>query len=129
MRLPRPAPRVPRARACPTFTDHRPSRSRSYGQGEEPGSSFRGSSIQHVERHRLARTEFLGAATEHDILVAMLDCFIAEAVEAIKHGYQDVMLGGGAEELCPSEAMAFDMLYATSQRNDDPASVALPVRS
>lgn len=48
------------------------------------------------------------------------------AYEAIKHGYQDVMLGGGAEELCPSEAMAFDMLYATSQRNVDPCSTPRP---
>lgn len=48
------------------------------------------------------------------------------AYEAIKHGYQDVMLGGGAEELCPSEAMAFDMLYATSRRNDDPSSTPRP---
>ncbi len=48
------------------------------------------------------------------------------AYEAIKHGYQDVMLGGGAEELCPSEAMAFDMLYATSRRNDDPGSTPRP---
>lgn len=48
------------------------------------------------------------------------------AYEAIKHGYQDVMLGGGAEELCPSEAMAFDMLFATSRRNDDPGSTPRP---
>jgi len=48
------------------------------------------------------------------------------AYEAIKHGYQEVMLGGGAEELCPSEAMAFDMLYATSRRNDDPGSTPRP---
>jgi len=48
------------------------------------------------------------------------------AYEAIKHGQQDVMLGGGAEELCASEAMAFDMLYATSQRNDNPASTPRP---
>jgi len=48
------------------------------------------------------------------------------AFEAIKHGYQDVMLGGGAEELCPSEAMAFDMLYATSRRNEDPGSTPRP---
>jgi 3-oxoacyl-[acyl-carrier-protein] synthase II len=48
------------------------------------------------------------------------------AYEAIKHGYQDVMLGGGAEELCPSEAMAFDMLYATSRRNDEPGSTPRP---
>jgi 3-oxoacyl-[acyl-carrier-protein] synthase II len=48
------------------------------------------------------------------------------AYEAIKHGYQDLMLGGGAEELCPSEAMAFDMLYATSRRNHDPGSTPRP---
>jgi 3-oxoacyl-[acyl-carrier-protein] synthase II len=30
------------------------------------------------------------------------------------------MLAGGAEELCPSEAIVFDALYATSQRNDAP---------
>ena len=48
------------------------------------------------------------------------------AYEAIKHGYQDVMLGGGAEELCPSEAMAFDMLYATSRRNDEPSTTPRP---
>jgi len=48
------------------------------------------------------------------------------AYEAIKHGYQDLMLGGGAEELCPSEAMAFDMLFATSRRNDDPGSAPRP---
>jgi 3-oxoacyl-[acyl-carrier-protein] synthase II len=48
------------------------------------------------------------------------------AFEAIKHGNQAVMLGGGAEELCASEAMAFDMLYATSRRNDDPGSTPRP---
>jgi 3-oxoacyl-[acyl-carrier-protein] synthase II len=42
------------------------------------------------------------------------------AYEAIKRGQQTAMLGGGAEELCPSEAMAFDLLYATSRRNDEP---------
>ena len=51
------------------------------------------------------------------------------AYEAIKHGYQDVMLGGGAEELCPSEAMAFDMLYATSRRNDAPSTTPRPYDS
>ncbi|HLF66397.1 MAG TPA: beta-ketoacyl synthase N-terminal-like domain-containing protein, partial [Gammaproteobacteria bacterium] len=43
---------------------------------------------------------------------------IGYAYEAIKHGYQDVMLAGGAEELCPSQTAVFDTLYATSQRND-----------
>lgn len=46
---------------------------------------------------------------------------IGYAYEAIKHGYQDVMVAGGAEELCPSEAVVFDTLFATSQMNDSPA--------
>jgi 3-oxoacyl-[acyl-carrier-protein] synthase II len=45
---------------------------------------------------------------------------IGYAYEAIKFGRQDVMIAGGAEELCPSEAMAFDTLYATSRLNDQP---------
>ncbi|TFG87498.1 MAG: beta-ketoacyl-ACP synthase [Chromatiales bacterium] len=51
---------------------------------------------------------------------------IGFAYEAIRHGYQSVMLGGGAEELCPSEAMAFDKLYATSQRNSEPGATPRP---
>ncbi|MGS3142051.1 beta-ketoacyl-ACP synthase [Aeromonas sanarellii] len=46
---------------------------------------------------------------------------IGYAYEAIKHGYQDVMVAGGAEELCPSEAVVFDTLFATSQMNDTPS--------
>jgi len=42
------------------------------------------------------------------------------AYEAIKFGLQDVMLAGGAEELCPTEAATFDALYATSTRNSEP---------
>ena len=45
---------------------------------------------------------------------------IGYAFEAIKHGYQTVMVAGGAEELCPSEAAVFDTLFATSQQNDTP---------
>lgn len=45
---------------------------------------------------------------------------IGFAYEAIKFGLQDVMLAGGAEELCPTEAATFDALYATSTRNDTP---------
>jgi 3-oxoacyl-[acyl-carrier-protein] synthase II len=46
---------------------------------------------------------------------------IGYAYEAIKNGKQDVMIAAGAEELCPSEAIAFDLLYATSRRNDEPS--------
>jgi 3-oxoacyl-[acyl-carrier-protein] synthase II len=45
---------------------------------------------------------------------------IGYAYEAIKHGYQDVMIAGGAEELCPSQTVVFDTLYATTQKNDTP---------
>ncbi|MGU5724493.1 beta-ketoacyl-ACP synthase [Aeromonas caviae] len=45
---------------------------------------------------------------------------IGYATEAIRHGYQTVMVAGGAEELCPSEAAVFDTLFATSQMNEQP---------
>jgi 3-oxoacyl-[acyl-carrier-protein] synthase II len=45
---------------------------------------------------------------------------IGFAFEAIRNGLQDVMIAGGAEELCPTEAAVFDTLYATSTMNDTP---------
>ena len=45
---------------------------------------------------------------------------IGYAFEAIRNGSQDVMVAGGAEELCPTEAAVFDTLYATSTLNDQP---------
>ena len=51
---------------------------------------------------------------------------IGYAFESIRHGLQTVMLAGGAEELCPSEAIAFDMLYATSRMNDSPSGTPRP---
>ncbi|VTP82174.1 3-oxoacyl-[acyl-carrier-protein] synthase 2 [Leclercia adecarboxylata] len=51
---------------------------------------------------------------------------IGYAWEAIRHGYQTVMVAGGAEELCPSEAAVFDTLFATSQRNDAPEATPSP---
>ena len=51
---------------------------------------------------------------------------IGYAWEAIRHGYQTVMVAGGAEELCPSEAAVFDTLFATSQRNDEPKTTPSP---
>ena len=45
---------------------------------------------------------------------------IGYAYEAIKYGMQTIMVAGGAEELCPSEAAVFDTLFATSQLNDTP---------
>lgn len=46
--------------------------------------------------------------------------------EAIKFGQQDVMLAGGAEELCPTMAALFDALYAASTRNDEPQLTPRP---
>lgn len=51
---------------------------------------------------------------------------IGFAYEAVRNGQQTAMLGGGAEELCPSEAIAFDLLYATSRRNDAPHTTPRP---
>jgi 3-oxoacyl-[acyl-carrier-protein] synthase II len=45
---------------------------------------------------------------------------IGYAYEAIRYGLQDLMIAGGAEELCPTMAAVFDTLYATSIRNDEP---------
>jgi 3-oxoacyl-[acyl-carrier-protein] synthase II len=47
---------------------------------------------------------------------------IGYSVEAIQAGKADIMLAGGAEELCPTMAMVFDRLYATSKINDHTAS-------
>ncbi|MGR8930290.1 MAG: beta-ketoacyl-ACP synthase [Gammaproteobacteria bacterium] len=51
---------------------------------------------------------------------------IGFSYEAIKFGQQDVMLAGGAEELCPTMAALFDALYAASTRNDEPALTPRP---
>lgn len=45
---------------------------------------------------------------------------IGYAFEAIKFGRQKLMVAGGAEELCVTEAAVFDTLYATSTQNDTP---------
>ena len=44
---------------------------------------------------------------------------IGYAYEAINRGQQNIMLAGGCEALCPTEAAVFDTLYATSVRNDE----------
>jgi 3-oxoacyl-[acyl-carrier-protein] synthase II len=51
---------------------------------------------------------------------------IGYAYEAIRHGSQDLMLAGGAEELCPTEAAVFDTLYAASTNNDNPEKSPRP---
>ncbi len=51
---------------------------------------------------------------------------IGYAYEAIKHGYQTVMIAGGAEELHASHIAIFDTLYATSLKNDTPKLTPSP---
>ena len=51
---------------------------------------------------------------------------IGYAYEAIKYGQQDLMLAGGGEELCPTEAVVFDTLFATSTQNDAPTENPRP---
>jgi 3-oxoacyl-[acyl-carrier-protein] synthase II len=51
---------------------------------------------------------------------------IGYAYEAIKSGKQTAMIAGGAEELCATEAAVFDTLFATSVRNDAPATTPRP---
>lgn len=51
---------------------------------------------------------------------------IGLAYEAIKYGQQTLMVAGGAEELCPTEAAVFDTLYATSICNDQPGTTPKP---
>jgi len=45
---------------------------------------------------------------------------IGYAYETIKAGQQTVMVAGGCEALCATEAAVFDTLYATSVKNDTP---------
>ena len=51
---------------------------------------------------------------------------IGYAYESIKFARLPLMLAGGAEELCPTEAMVFDALYATSLKNDAPHTSPRP---
>jgi 3-oxoacyl-[acyl-carrier-protein] synthase II len=51
---------------------------------------------------------------------------IGYAFEAIRAGKADIMIGGGAEELCPTMAVVFDTLFATSTSNDSPQTASRP---
>ena len=51
---------------------------------------------------------------------------IGYAYETIRNGSQDIMLAGGGEELCPTQAAVFDTLYATSTKNDTPEATPRP---
>ena len=51
---------------------------------------------------------------------------IGYAYEAIKDGYQEVMIAGGAEEIHPTQVGVFDTLYATSSKNNTPELTPSP---
>ncbi len=51
---------------------------------------------------------------------------IGAAFETIRQGKQTVMLAGGAEEICASQAAVFDTLFATSTLNDSPTETPRP---
>ena len=51
---------------------------------------------------------------------------IGYAFEAIRWGKADVMIAGGAEELDVTDSAVFDTLYATSTKNDQPATTPRP---
>lgn len=51
---------------------------------------------------------------------------IGYAYESIKWGKQVIMVGGGGEELCATQAAVFDTLYATSLSNDTPELTPRP---
>jgi len=54
---------------------------------------------------------------------------IGYAFESIRCGKQDVMLAGGSEELCPTQAAVFDIVLAASIKNDSPKSTPQPFDS
>ncbi|MCG8591448.1 MAG: beta-ketoacyl-ACP synthase [Proteobacteria bacterium] len=51
---------------------------------------------------------------------------IGAAYEAIRFGLQDCMVAGGSEELDVMDAAAFDVMFATGTRNDDPSTSPRP---
>ena len=51
---------------------------------------------------------------------------IGFAYESIQNGKADIMIAGGAEELCPSQVSIFDTLYATSLKNKTPNTTPSP---
>ena len=51
---------------------------------------------------------------------------IGYAYEAIKYGFQQLMIAGGSDELSASQSAVFDTLFATSTRNDEPHMTPRP---
>jgi 3-oxoacyl-[acyl-carrier-protein] synthase II len=51
---------------------------------------------------------------------------IGQGFEAIRVGKQEAMITGGAEEFHPMDVAVFDVMFATSTRNDAPATTPRP---
>ena len=51
---------------------------------------------------------------------------IGYAYETIKNGYQTIMIAGGGDEIHPSQIGVFDILYATSTKNNTPELTPRP---
>jgi 3-oxoacyl-[acyl-carrier-protein] synthase II len=51
---------------------------------------------------------------------------VGYGAEAIRFGLQEVMIAGGAEEYHALDAAVFDVLYATSARNEEPSRTPRP---
>jgi 3-oxoacyl-[acyl-carrier-protein] synthase II len=51
---------------------------------------------------------------------------IGYAYEAVRSGLQKIMIAGGAEELCPTQAAVFDTIFAASCGNDTPEARPRP---
>src|SRR5690606_23580137 len=51
---------------------------------------------------------------------------IGYAFEAIRNGQQKIMIAGGAEELCPTQAGVFDTVYSASLKNATPEASPRP---
>ena len=51
---------------------------------------------------------------------------IGYAYETIKNGYQTIMIAGGGDEIHPSQISVFDILYATSTKNNTPKLTPRP---
>ena len=51
---------------------------------------------------------------------------IGFAYEVIRNGQQDLMIAGGSEELCPTQAAVFDAVFSASTKNSAPTSNPRP---
>jgi 3-oxoacyl-[acyl-carrier-protein] synthase II len=99
--------------------------------GKQTTSGIRGSDFIRFMSHTCAANiaQFFGARGR--ILPTTSACTsgsqgIGYAYEAIRYARQDVMIAGGAEEMDGIDAVIFDILLASSTRNDEPTRTPRP---